>query len=173
MIKYLLTTFIFSFLFNLYLYLFGLVLPRSQQNVQGRVRNIRICNSALPPVKLYLMRIGEDLWSRLRYICRFLTAVQAIMGTQCVWQYHKAQITQQHKLPHWKFQATCMVHVINALSAGLVYIRHWSLIINVSANVLAPNGARPSADTVMITKWDMFSFNFSLTVKHFRHGDIF
>ena len=36
----------------------------------------------------------------------------------------------------------------NLLSAGLVYIRHMNLVITVPADVLTPNGARPSAATV-------------------------
>ena len=45
-------------------------------------------------------------------------------------------------------------------SAGPVYKRDPYLVITVHADVLAPNGARPSAGTVMTTKSDMFSSKF-------------
>ena len=39
-----------------------------------------------------------------------------------------------------------------------IYIQNW--VITVPADVLAPNGARASADTVLTEQWDMFSSKF-------------
>ena len=49
----------------------------------------------------------------------------------------------------------------NPLIAATVYIQHLNLVITVPADVLAPNGARPSAGTVLTENLDMFSFNFT------------
>ena len=49
---------------------------------------------------------------------------------------------------------------VNHVRVSPIYIRDLNLIITVSADVLAPNGARPSADTVLTEKWDTLSFKF-------------
>ena len=41
------------------------------------------------------------------------------------------------------------MHAINPLNAGPVYIQDKNLVITVPADVLAPDGARPSAGTVL------------------------
>ena len=49
-----------------------------------------------------------------------------------------------------------MLVVINPPNAGPMHIRPPGLVITVSADGLAPSGARPSADTVLIKILDMF-----------------
>ena len=45
-----------------------------------------------------------------------------------------------------------------------IYVWDQNLVIPVPEDALAPNGARPSAGTVLTTKLDIFSFQVSLAV---------
>ena len=49
---------------------------------------------------------------------------------------------------------------VNPFSSGPIYIQDPNFVITVPADVLAPNGARPSPGTVLTENLDMFSFKF-------------
>ena len=49
-----------------------------------------------------------------------------------------------------------LVLTSNPLNAGSIYMWDPNLVSTVPADGLAPNGARPSAGTMLITKFHMF-----------------
>ena len=63
---------------------------------------------------------------------------------------------------------SCTVYDVNPSNASPVYVRDPNLVITVSADAPAPDGARPSADTGLTGKVIMFIFMF-LWHSMFRH----
>ena len=66
----------------------------------------------------------------------------------------------------------CWVHNLDPSSAGLVYMRNLSLVSTVSADIVAPNGARSSAGTVLTTKPRMKLFPLSISIRKSFVDDI-
>ena len=74
----------------------------------------------------------------------------------CIWSEKQillefVQLIHCQLLPWYQMTLDCKVALVtlNTSSAGPTYIQDSKLVIAVSADVLAPNGARSSADTVL------------------------